>query len=183
MALAEAAGIDCERGIVVDDQMRTSAPGVVAVGECAQHSGIVYGLVAPIYEQARVAAGTLTGQDGASYAGSVPWARLKVAGIDLVSIGTVDGESGASTVDADRRDLRKLAVTDGRLTGAILLGDTRGTELLLEAVRSGEQVDDPLQRSSSRPRPAPRICPTAPRSATATASARATSSRPSPTTG
>ncbi|MGH2898952.1 MAG: NAD(P)/FAD-dependent oxidoreductase, partial [Solirubrobacteraceae bacterium] len=88
--LARTMGIVCDRGIIVDDAMRTSLPGVLAVGECAQHRGVVYGLVAPIHDQARVAARTLTATSGADdapgalYLGSVPSAKLKVAGIDLV---------------------------------------------------------------------------------------------------
>jgi nitrite reductase (NADH) large subunit len=83
ISLARGMGVACERGIVVDDGMRTSTPGVWAVGECAQHRGLVYGLVAPIHDQARVAAATLTAGD-AAYLGSVPSAKLQVAGIDLV---------------------------------------------------------------------------------------------------
>ena len=144
--LARDAGLDVGRGIVVDDRMCTSAPGVVALGECAEHRERVYGLVAPIYEQARVAANTLLELEGPEYVGSTPWAKLKVAEIDLVSIGDVDGDSGATSSDTAARDYRKLSLRDGRMAGAILLGNTRGTEALLEAVRSGEEVADPLGR-------------------------------------
>ena len=143
--LARAAGLDVERGIVVDDALRTSAPGVVAVGECAQHRGVVHGLVAPILEQCRVAAATLT-EAQAAYEGSVPWARLKVAGVDLVSIGEPEGDSAAVTADRVNRTHRRIVIRDGRVCGAVLLGDTRGTEDLLAAVREREPVDDPLAR-------------------------------------
>ncbi len=146
VALAGLAGLDVDRGVMVDDRMQTSAPNVVALGECAEHRGTVYGLVAPIYEQARVAADTLLEIDGPDYTGSIPWAKLKVAEIDLVSIGDVNGDSGATSSDAAARDYRKLSLRDGRLTGAILLGNTRGTEALLEAVRSEEEIADPLAR-------------------------------------
>jgi nitrite reductase (NADH) large subunit len=146
ITLARAAGLACARGIVVDDRMRTSDPCAVAVGECAEHAGVVHGLVAPIYEQVRVAADTLLDRDGPAYHGSVPWAKLKVAEIDLVSIGSVDAASGAVSSDEPGRTYRRLAVRDGHISGAILLGDTRGTEALLEAVRGGEAVDDPLER-------------------------------------
>ncbi|MBA3327934.1 MAG: NAD(P)/FAD-dependent oxidoreductase, partial [Solirubrobacterales bacterium] len=142
--LAREMGAGCERGIVVDDGMRTSLPGVLAVGECAQHRGIVHGLVAPIYDQARVAAATLAGED-AAYVGSVPSAKLKVAGIDLVSAGEASGEREAVVADAAAGVYRKLSVRDGRVVGTVLLGDTRGAEALMAAVRSGEPVDDPLQ--------------------------------------
>jgi nitrite reductase (NADH) large subunit len=145
-SLARAAGVRCERGIVVDDHMRTSVPDVVAVGECAEHAGIVYGLVAPIIEQARVAAMTLLDRDGAPYRGSVPSAKLKVAGIDLVTIGAAEGDSEAISVDAGAGMYRKLVVRDGRAAGAVLLGDVRGSEALLAEIAGAEPVSDPLER-------------------------------------
>jgi nitrite reductase (NADH) large subunit len=150
--LARSMGILCDRGIIVDDAMRTSLPGVLAVGECAQHRGIVYGLVAPIYDQARVAAQTLVSEAGgagadlsALYLGSVPSAKLKVAGIDLVCAGESGGDMEAVVTDAATGVYRKLSVRDGRVIGTVLLGDTRGSEALVAAVRAGEPVDDPLQ--------------------------------------
>jgi len=142
--LARSMGIVCDRGIIVDDAMRTSLQGVVAVGECAQHRGIVYGLVAPIHDQARVAAQTLLSQD-AAYAGSVMSAKLKVAGIDLVCAGEAAGDYEAVVTDAATGVYRKLTVRDGRIVGTVLLGDTRGSEALVAAVRAGDLVDDPLQ--------------------------------------
>ncbi len=142
-SLATEAGLDVDRGIVVDDALRTSADGVLAVGECAQHRGIVHGLVAPIHEQARVAAATLLGRPGA-YAGSVPSAKLKVAGLDLVAAGGAEGEHEALIADAAAGTYRKLVVRGGRAAGTILLGDTRGAQALIAAVRGGEPVDDPL---------------------------------------
>ena len=145
--LAVTADLDVGRGIVVDDRMRTSAPGVVAVGECAEHDGTVYGLVAPIYEQARVAAATLLGDEsGEGYRGSLQWAKLKVMGVDLVAIGRPEGSQEAVTADAAAPVYRKLVVHEGRAVGAVLLGDTRGTEALLEAIRSDDEVADPLER-------------------------------------
>jgi len=146
VTLADLAGIDCNRGVIVDDRMRTSESEIVAVGECAEHRGTVYGIVAPIYEQVRVAADTLLGRAGEDYAGSVPWTKLKVAEVDLVAVGNVQGDGGASTLDPATRTYRKLATRGGRACGAILLGNTRGTEGLLEAVRAGEPIADPLTR-------------------------------------
>ena len=146
VALARDAGLAVERGIVVDDRMCTSEESVVAVGECAQHAGAVYGLVAPIYDQAKVAADTLLGLEGPDYEGSLQWAKLKVMGVDLVSIGRAEGRREAVTADACSVSYRKLVVEEGRAAGAILLGDTRGTEALLHAIRSGEEVLDPLDR-------------------------------------
>jgi nitrite reductase (NADH) large subunit len=142
--LARAMGVVCDRGIIVDDAMRTSIPGVLAVGECAQHRGLVYGLVAPIHDQARVAAATLASQE-AIYGGSVPSAKLKVAGIDLVCAGEAVGEYEAVVTDAATGVYRKLTVRDGRVVGTVLLGDTRGAESLVAAVRAHDLVDNPLQ--------------------------------------
>ncbi|MGI8944916.1 MAG: nitrite reductase large subunit NirB [Thermoleophilaceae bacterium] len=145
-SLAQGAGIDTGRGVLVDDALRTSAERVVAVGECAEHRGTVYGLVAPIHEQARVAADTLTGVEGSSYEGSLQWAKLKVMGVDLVSIGSAEGSREAVTADAASPSYRKLVVDGDRAAGAILLGDTRGSEALLDAIRSSHEVADPLER-------------------------------------
>ncbi|GAC1436657.1 MAG: nitrite reductase large subunit NirB [Solirubrobacteraceae bacterium] len=146
--LARALGVDCARGIVVDDAMRTSLPGVVALGECAEHRGVAYGLVGPILEQARVAADTLIGRE-AAYRGSVPSAKLKVAGIDLVSIGEAEGNAAAVAQDMPAGVYRKLIVRDGRAAGAVLLGDVRGSEALLAAVKAAELMPDPLARLSA----------------------------------
>ena len=85
-ALARAAGLEVKRGIVVDDALVTSHPRVLAVGECAEHRGVVHGIVAPIHEQAKVAAATLCGEQRV-YEGSIPTAKLKVMGVDLVCAG------------------------------------------------------------------------------------------------
>jgi nitrite reductase (NADH) large subunit len=140
--LAAAAGLRVERGIVVDDRMTSSHPRVLAVGECAEHRGVVYGIVAPIHEQAAVAAATLVG-DEAAYEGSVPSATLKVMGVDVVSAGAAEGARAVVAADCD--SYRKLVVEDGRAAGAVLVGDTRGAELLVDAVRSGRELNDPLR--------------------------------------
>jgi nitrite reductase (NADH) large subunit len=144
VTLARETGLEVERAIVVDDRMVTSHPRVLAVGECAQHRGSVYGLVAPIHEQAAVAAQTLT-QGGATYEGSVQAAKLKVMGVDLVAVGEAAGAREVVAADADSRTYRKLVVdAEGRAAGAVLLGDVRGHELLLEKVRTREPVEDLL---------------------------------------
>ena len=144
VSLARATGLEVERGIVVDDRMVASHPRALAVGECAQHRGVVYGLVAPIHEQAAVAAQTLTASE-AAYAGSVQSAKLKVMGVDLVAVGDASGAREVVAADAASRTYRKLVVDeDGRAAGAVLLGDTRGHELLLEQVRRREPVEDLL---------------------------------------
>jgi len=145
-SLARLAGVEVNRGIVVDDRMRTSAEGIVAVGECAEHDRVVYGLVAPILEQARVAAATLLDLPGERYRGSVPSARLKVAGVDLVAIGAAEGDTEAISIDAGTGVYRKLVVRDGLAAGAVLLGDVRGSEALLAEIAAAEPLPDPLGR-------------------------------------
>jgi len=135
--LAQQMGLEVNRGIVVDDHLTTSHPDVKAVGECAEHRGIVHGIVAPIHEQAKALAA------GEPYTGTVPTAKLKVMGVDLVTAGTHEG--ARAVVVAGETTYRKLAVdADGRAVGAILLGDTRGAELLTDAVRTARETDDPL---------------------------------------
>jgi nitrite reductase (NADH) large subunit len=144
VALARATGLDVQRGIVVDDRMVTSHPRVLAVGECAQHRGIVHGIVAPIHDQAVVAARTVLGED-ALYEGSVPTAKLKVMGIELVTAGLAEGERAVVVADELAGTYRKIVLRDGRAAGAVLLGDTRGSELLLDAIRTAKDVPDPLR--------------------------------------
>jgi nitrite reductase (NADH) large subunit len=145
VGLARVLGAECGRGVLVDDTMRTSLPGVVAVGECAEHRGVVYGLVGPIFEQARVAAATILGR-GSQYTGSVPATKLKVAGIDLVSVGEAEGDAAAVVQDGPAGVYRKLVLREGRAAGVVLLGDVRGAEGLQAAVVSGETVGDPAGR-------------------------------------
>jgi nitrite reductase (NADH) large subunit len=141
--LARHAGLTVERGIVVDDRLQTSDPRVLAVGECAQHRGVVHGIVAPIHEQAAVAAATLCGHDEV-YEGSVPAAKLKVMGVELVTAGAAEGPHAVAVADEATGSYRKLVLEDGRAAGMVLLGDTRGAELLLDAVRTATPVDDAL---------------------------------------
>lgn len=124
-ALARAAGLDCARGVKIDDTLATSDPHIVALGECAEHRGLTFGLVAPIWEQARVLADRLAGRP-AVYTGSPQATNLKVSGIDLFSAGTVRETAGAEALVLDDRAAgvyRKLVLRDGRLEGALLYGD------------------------------------------------------------
>jgi assimilatory nitrate reductase electron transfer subunit len=124
--LAERAGLAVDRGIEVDDRMRTSDPRVFAIGDCAQHAGVVGGLVAPAWEQARIAADVITGvRPLARYRPRPPVTRLKAAGIDLAAMGDstpADGDQ-VTFVDSARRTYAKLVVRGDRLAGAILIGD------------------------------------------------------------
>ena len=145
--LASAAEAEVNRGIVVDDSLHTSLEDVYAVGECAEHDGIVYGLVAPILEQARVAAAAICagGPAPAPYRGSIPATKLKVAGIDLFTVGSAGGAGESVLADTAAGTYRKLSVADGEAVGAILLGDLRGSEALAAMVRSRKPIADPLE--------------------------------------
>ncbi len=144
---ARAAGLLVERAIVVDDQMLTSESGVYAVGECAQHRGRVYGLVDPLYEQARVLADVLTEKKvGASYPGSKLATTLKVMGVDLLSMGEVHasgvGCEVVSHLDPARGVYKKYVLRDGKLAGAILLGDTDPTGRLSRVFKEGATLSE-----------------------------------------
>jgi len=140
--LAKEAGLSVNRGVVVDDAMQTSAPGIFALGECAEHRGICYGLVEPAYEQAGVLAGYLAGRRTA-YHGSVVATNLKVSGVSVFSAGDFIGADGSEAIllsDAKRGTYKKLVISDGRLTGAVLIGDTTDALWYLEMIRTRKAV-------------------------------------------
>ena len=126
-ALAEKAGIHCDRGIVVNDTLQTYDPKIYAVGECVAHRGIAYGLVAPLFEQAKVCANHLARFGIARYQGSVVSTKLKVTGIDVFSAGEFMGGAGTDEIvlnDAAGGVYKKLVLKDNKLVGAVLYGDT-----------------------------------------------------------
>ena len=140
--LALTSGFAVERAIVVDDQMRTDDPDVYAVGECAQHRGQVYGLVAPLWDQAKVLADQLTGADLTSaYHGSRTATKLKVAGVDVASMGITapEHEDDEFIVFSEpRRGVYKsVVIRDDRLIGATLLGDVGKVAFLMQAFDRG----------------------------------------------
>ncbi|MCK1473828.1 NAD(P)/FAD-dependent oxidoreductase [Bradyrhizobium sp. 197] len=142
IALAKDAGIAVNRGIVVNDEMQTASPDIYALGECAEHRGTCYGLVEPAYDQARVLARHLAGRP-AAYQGSVVSTNLKVSGVSVFSAGDfMGGEGSESLVLTDRRrgTYKKLVIADGRLTGAVLIGDTVDALWYLELIRNSEKV-------------------------------------------
>jgi assimilatory nitrate reductase electron transfer subunit len=123
--LAQAAGLAVSRGVLVDDTLRTSDPQVYAIGDCAEHRGTVYGLVAPAWDQAATVADRLTG-GAARYTGSRVVTRLKATGIDLAAMGSVAADPDAEVVgfsDPARGTYARMVVRGDRLTGAVLLGD------------------------------------------------------------
>jgi nitrite reductase (NADH) large subunit len=124
-ALAESGGIEIGRGIKVDDKLETNWPGVYAIGECAEHRGTCYGIVEPVYEQAKVLARYLAGRP-ARYEGSSTAASLKVSGVPVYSMGDFEGAGAEAIVleDEGASSYRKLVVRDNRLAGVVLFGDT-----------------------------------------------------------
>jgi nitrite reductase (NADH) large subunit len=142
VSLARDAGIPVNRGVLVDDYLQTGAPGIFALGECAEHRGICYGLVEPAYEQARVLARYLAGQT-TRYDGSVVATNLKVSGVNVFSAGDFMGGNATEDIlfsDAKRESYKKLVVSNGRLTGAVLIGDVADALWYLEMIRSGEPI-------------------------------------------
>ncbi|MDX1572399.1 MAG: nitrite reductase large subunit NirB [Methylophaga sp.] len=141
--LAQSAGIHCERGIVVDDTMQTFDPRVYAVGECVQHRGTTFGLVAPLFEQAKVCANHLAQMGIARYMSSVTSTKLKVTGIDLFSAGDFIGDEDSEDLvfkDAARHVYKKLVVKDNQLIGAVLYGDTTDGAWYFQLMRDGTDV-------------------------------------------
>jgi len=144
-ALAEAAGIHCQRGIVVSDALQTYDPRIYAVGECVSHRGVAYGLVAPLFEQARVCANHLAQMGIGRYLGSVLSTKLKVTGIDLFSAGQFMGGDGCEEIvlsDPAGGIYKKLVVKDDQLTGACLYGDTTDGGWYFKLIKEGRKLGE-----------------------------------------
>jgi nitrite reductase (NADH) large subunit len=146
--LAAAAGLPVERGILVDDGMHVlGCDAVYAVGECVQHRDAVYGLVAPLWEQVAVLADRLTGADpDARYEGSRPATKLKVSGVELATMGIAEPQHEDDEVvrfSEPRRGVYKTAIVrDGKLVGAILLGEVSRAPYLMLALDRGTVLPD-----------------------------------------
>jgi nitrite reductase (NADH) large subunit len=128
IALAQQAGLFCERAIVVDDTLQTYDPRIYAVGECVQHRRATFGLVAPLWEQAKVAGAHLANKGHRRYVQSATPTKLKVTGIDLYSVGDFVGSAGSEDLvlrDPRRGVYKRLIIENGRLTGAVLYGDVQ----------------------------------------------------------
>ncbi len=142
VALAKEAGIPVNRGIIVDDRLQTGAGDIFALGECAEHRGVCYGLVEPAYEQAKALAQHLAGRS-AAYQGSVVATNLKVSGVNVFSAGDFLGTDRSEAIvfsDVRRGTYRKLVIDDGRLAGAVLVGDTVDARWYLELIRNRENI-------------------------------------------
>jgi nitrite reductase (NADH) large subunit len=143
--LADSAGLHVNRGIVVNDTMQTFDPKIYAVGECVSHRGIAYGLVAPLFEQAKVAANHLAQMGIGRYSGSVTSTKLKVTGIDLFSAGNFMG--GEDTEEITLTDplggvYKKLVIQDNKLIGACMYGDTVDGSWYFKLLREGKNIAD-----------------------------------------
>ncbi len=124
--VAKESGLDVNRGIVVNDVMQTSDSNVYAVGECAEHNGKVYGLVAPLYEQGKVLADHLTNKETNGYKGSTTFTSLKVSGCDLYSAGQIVENAeikGIEIFNSVDNNYKKIFLKDGNVVGAVLYGD------------------------------------------------------------
>ena len=145
-ALAEGAGLLCQRGIVVTDTLQTvTDPRIYAVGECAAHRGIAYGLVAPLFEQGKVCATHLAQFGIGRYVGSSVSTKLKVTGIDLFSAGNFTGGPGTEEIvmsDPFAGVYKKLVIQDDRLVGACLYGDTVDGSWYFKLLREGRRIAD-----------------------------------------
>jgi nitrite reductase (NADH) large subunit len=138
-ALGVRAGLDVNRGIVVNDYMETSDPRIFAVGECVEHRGLVYGLVAPLFEQGKVLAATLTGNKGPSFTGWKPAAKLKIMGVEVFSAGEFEEREGAEVVryeDAALGIYKKILVRGNRLAGVVLVGDASDSNRYMDWLRN-----------------------------------------------
>jgi nitrite reductase (NADH) large subunit len=141
--LAKKIGLHCDRGVVVNDTMQTYDPRIYAVGECVQHRGSTYGLVAPLFEQGKVCANHLAGLGYSRYQGSVTSTKLKVTGIDLFSAGDYQGGEGFEDVvykDPGHGVYKKLVIKDNQLHGAVLYGDTVDGAWYFQLMREGTDI-------------------------------------------
>lgn len=140
--LAREAGLAVGRGVIVDDTLVTSDPHIFALGECAEHRGQTYGLVAPAWEQAAVLARHLAGEP-ARYPGSIVGTNLKVAGVSVFSAGVIAAEADDEAllfVDPSGAVYRRVILRDGKVVGAILVGDARDGGWLFDLMREGRPV-------------------------------------------
>ncbi len=143
VSLAKDSGIEVNRGIVVNDYLETNVPHVYAVGECAEHRGVVYGLVAPLFEQGQVLAKRLCGVETAPYEGSIVYTKLKVSGVDVFSAGEFLDSPDTRAIrvhDEFAGIYKKILVRDNKVVGAVLFGDTSDSSRILQMMRNGTDV-------------------------------------------
>lgn len=137
--LAKKSGIETNRAIIVNDYLETSTPDIYAVGECAEHRGITYGLVAPLYEQGKVLARHLCQIKNEGYGGSVLSTQLKISGIDVYSVGEFNENQGAKAITISNMldgIYKKVVFREGKIVGAVLFGDTS------EAIKLSQMISE-----------------------------------------
>lgn len=145
IALAKSCGIYCEKGIVVSDTMQTYDPKIYAVGECVQHRSKTYGLVAPLYEQAKVCANHLAYHGAFTYKGSDVYTKLKVSGIDLFSANNFTGDENTEEIvfkDETRGIYKKIVIENNKVVGSILYGDTADSAWYLKLIQDKTDIND-----------------------------------------
>ncbi|QIB51897.1 NAD(P)/FAD-dependent oxidoreductase [Pseudomonas sp. OIL-1] len=143
--LAESSGLACNRGILVNDTLQTFDPRIYAIGECASHRGIAYGLVAPLFEQAKVCANHLAMLGFGRYQGSITSTKLKVTGIDLFSAGDFLGDQDCEFItlsDPIRGVYKKLVIKKDILVGACLYGDTSDSGWYVRLIQEGQPISE-----------------------------------------
>ncbi len=142
--LARRMRLFCRRGVVVNDYMQTiTDPSIYAVGECCEWRGRTYGLVAPLFEQAKILAYHLTGQGFKSFTEPPIATKLKVEGVDVFSVGTIDSDAGDTIeyMDRTRSIYKKLVLKDNTLCGAVLFGDTSIGPYLMKLIQEGKELE------------------------------------------
>lgn len=152
VSLAQAAGIPVNRGILVNDYLETEIPNVFAVGECAEHRGIAYGLVAPLYQQGQVLAKRLCGIQDEGYQGSVLSTQLKVSGVDVFSAGKINEDERTKVYkmyDDWNGVYKKVLIEDGKIAGAVLFGDTKDGNKLFDFIKKGARIEEYLESSQN----------------------------------
>lgn len=146
--LAESCGIYCEKGILVSDTMQTYDPSIYAAGECVQHRGKTFGLVAPIFEQAKVLANHLAGDGRLAFKDQAVSTRLKIPGIELYSAGNTSGHSGVDSIeyiDKGKKKYKRLFIRDNQIEGIILYGDTADSTRLFQYLIEGRDISEKRQ--------------------------------------
>jgi len=145
VTLAKEISLEVGRGVKINDQMQTSNPDIYAVGECVEHRGATYGLVAPLYEMGKILADHLTGGEGVAYQGSVTSTKLKVTGVDVFSAGDFSGGDGAEDIvfrDASRGVYKRIVVRDDKIEGAVLYGDAKDGAWYFQLMKDGADITD-----------------------------------------
>ncbi|WP_085505992.1 nitrite reductase large subunit NirB [Thalassobacillus devorans] len=145
ISLAKESGIPVNRGIIVNDYLETEVPNIFAVGECAEHREMVYGLVAPLYQQGKEMAKRICGIEGDGYQGSVLSTQLKVSGVDVFSTGKINEDEHTKSLklfDEWNGTYKKVLVDEGKVTGAVLFGDTSDGNRLLSLINKGASIEE-----------------------------------------